>query len=67
MEKINELKISSSGLSIYSEITGKIIAKYPGKVVPLDDIQFKEWIENAEIICNLYNLYNSKLKSSARD
>ena len=50
-------RISRSG---YTIVTGlgdekKVIAAYPYKSSPLDDEKFKEWIKNAELICDLRN------------
>ena len=53
----DEWRISMSGFSIK---TGwgddeKIIAKYPYSTSNLDGKKFEEWIDNAEVICALYN------------
>jgi hypothetical protein len=50
-------RLSKSGYSIKSGWSDekKIIAQYPGAVLPLNDDQFQEWMYNAEIICKLYN------------
>lgn len=50
-------RISKSGFSIKTgwATDKKIIAKYPGKISPLDNLQFQEWFSNAQLICDLYN------------
>ena len=53
----NKWRVSKSG---YSIVTGwsderKTICGYTGKTNPLDTVAFSEWLENAEIICQLYN------------
>lgn len=50
-------RISKSGFSIKTGWADekKFIARYPYPASPLDNEKFKEWLENAEIICALHN------------
>lgn len=50
-------RLSKSGFSIKTGWSDekKIIAAYPGTINPLNGIQFQEWMDNAEHICNLHN------------
>jgi hypothetical protein len=50
-------RVSKSGFSIKTGWSNekKIIAKYPGAMSPLDPVEFGEWLDNAEKICELYN------------
>lgn len=50
-------RISKSGFSIKTGWADekKYIAKYPGQVQPLDVEAFKQWMENAQLICDLHN------------
>ena len=53
----DEWRISKSGFSIK---TGwgddkRFIAKYAGKVMPVDSDEFQVWIDNAEEICEQHN------------
>lgn len=55
-------RVSNSGCSIVSgeNETYNIIAKYPGAIQPLDSEEFQNWLNNAELICELFN--NTLLK-----
>lgn len=50
-------RISKSGFSIKTGWADekKYIAKYPGQVQPLDTEAFKEWMINAQHICDMHN------------
>jgi len=50
-------RVSKSGFSIKSgrDETYYIVAKYPGVVQPFDEEEFQNWLNNAELICDLYN------------
>jgi hypothetical protein len=57
IEDPRKWRLSKSGFSIKTGWSDekKIIAKYPGALSPLDGAQFKEWMDNAEHICDLHN------------
>lgn len=50
-------RLSKSGTSIKTGWNDekKFIAKYPGSLSPIDGYKFQEWMDNAEMICDLYN------------
>ena len=50
-------RLSKSGFSVKTGWANekKIIAVYPGSISPLDAKKFKEWLDNAERICDQYN------------
>ena len=50
-------RVSMSGFSIK---TGwgdekKIVAKYPGQAIPLDETAYMKWLEDAKRICEAHN------------
>lgn len=55
-------RISKSGLSIKKgwEDSKEIIARYPGSIDTLDPKGFKEWMVNAQAICNSHNGVSSE-------
>lgn len=50
-------RVSNSGFSILSgsDENEYLIAKYPGAIQPLDSEEFQNWLNNAELICELFN------------
>lgn len=49
-------RVSNSGFGIRSGRDDEyIIAKYPGVIQPLDSEEFQNWLNNAELICELFN------------
>lgn len=51
------IRVSKTGLSIKAGEGGdsEIVAKYPGRVCPLDEAEFVKWLDEAESICDEHN------------
>ena len=53
----NEWRLSKSGFSIRAGWSNekRIIARYPGRVSPLDKRQYQQWLDDAQHIVDLHN------------